>query len=102
MKRRRPDPRQGLFRWVWSDPDDERPDHLDDDGPPPDPPPLRGRVSQRHGPRALTLWGVPVTMAKAPGRPAARPVPALPPVGPTRGSDAPRGRTDEPRPPSSP
>ncbi len=63
MRQRRPDPRQGLFRWVWSDPEDDRPDDVDDE-----PPPLRGRVRQRHGPRTRSLWGVPITLTKTPGR----------------------------------
>lgn len=85
MRRRRPDARQGLFRWVWSDPDDDRPDDLGDDEPPPEPPPLRGRVRQRRGSRTLTLWGVPITLAEAPVRTVAR-------SGPT----APAGRRSEP------
>ncbi len=90
MTRHRPDSLQGLFRWVWSDPEDDRPDDVDDDpapepprpfpqkpeckrdrpdgGPEPDPPPLRGRVRQRHGPRTRTLWGVPIILHEAPGR----------------------------------
>jgi hypothetical protein len=74
MSRRRPDPRQGLFRWVWSDPDDDRPDALGDDEPAPDPPPLRDRVRQRHGPRTVVLWGTPVVVRNAPGSPVGRSV----------------------------
>jgi hypothetical protein len=62
MKRRYPDPRQSLFRWVWSDPTDDRPDRPDDyleD----EPPPLRGRVRQRHSPRMVMLWSQPVRLA---------------------------------------
>src|SRR5437879_5029463 len=67
MRRHRPDPRQGLFRWVWHDPDDDRPDDDCDDEPEPAPPPLRGRVRQRHAPKTLTRWGVPITLAKPAG-----------------------------------
>ena len=60
MIRRSPDPRQALFKWVWFDPEDDRPDspedEPDDDGPPPTPPPLRARVSRRHELRTAVLW----------------------------------------------
>jgi hypothetical protein len=72
MRRHDPDPRQGLFRWVWSDPDDDRPDAPEDDDPEPDLPPLRDRLRERHGPRTETLRGVPIVLAKAPVRPAGR------------------------------
>ena len=58
--RHRPDPDQGLFRWVWAG---DRPDDDPADAPPP---PLRDRVAQRLGPKLATLWGVSITVAKAP------------------------------------
>jgi hypothetical protein len=91
--KRRPDPTQGLFRWVWSDSTDDRSDgpgdDLDDDEPErapltsgrvclekkgahfvslciTDPPPLRDRVRSRGEPTTVTLWGVSVTVPKAP------------------------------------
>lgn len=60
--RRQPDPDQTLFKWVWNDPDDDRPDN-----PEPNSPPLRDRVRQRHSPRTLNLWGVPITLGKPQG-----------------------------------
>jgi len=83
MRRRHPDPRQGLFRWVWSDPADDRPDGPDDEDEP-TPGPLRARVRRRHAPAIATLWGVPVTLTKAPGRTAARSGPTAPAIGPRR------------------
>lgn len=86
MSRRRPDPCQTLFRWVWDhDPRDPLPS---DDIPEPAPAPLRGRVRNRHGPTTRALWGVPVTVAKAPGRPverAGRPAPTEAAPAVTRG-----------------
>jgi hypothetical protein len=74
MRRHRPDPLQGLFRWVWSDPADDRPDAPEDDDPADGPPPLRGRVLARHEPNvARVLWGAPVVVRKAPERPKAPP-----------------------------
>ena len=58
--RHRSDPDQSLFRWVWAD---ERPEPEPTAAPPP---PLRGRVAQRHGPKIATLWGVSITVVKAP------------------------------------
>jgi hypothetical protein len=93
MRRHRPDPRQGLFRWVWDDPADNRPDDdFDDDEPEPAPPPLRGRVRGRNAPRIALLWGVPVTLPKAPGRPVGRPAPPRPADDPPGGPAFPRGR----------
>jgi hypothetical protein len=57
MRRHRPDPDQMVFRWVWSDPADGRPDDDRDDEPEPAPPPLRARVRGGHVPRTVTLWG---------------------------------------------
>lgn len=70
MPRRKPDVRQGLFAWVWGDPDGERPgDAEEEDDEPPPAPPLRDRVrSQREG--SAVLWGVPITVR--PRRAAAR------------------------------
>lgn len=62
MKRHRPDPLQGLFRWVWSNPEDDRPDSPLDDDPPP---PLRDRVARRGRPATRLLWGMSVKVAKA-------------------------------------
>ena len=61
-------PAPGLFRFVWHDEADDRPDDLDDD-PPPVPPPLRARVRELHA-SAVTvpLWGTPVVVRKASGR----------------------------------
>jgi len=73
VRRRRPDPRQGLFLWVWHDPEDDRPDDVFDDEDELGPPPLRSRVRQRHAPVTVTLWGFPLIMPKAPGRPVAGP-----------------------------
>ena len=63
MKRRYPDPRQNLFRWVWSDPADDRPDGPDDYRED-EPPPLRDRVRQRNSARMVMLWGQPVRLAR--------------------------------------
>ena len=52
MNRHRPSPFQCLFRWVWHDPSDDRPDDPD--------PPLRARVRRRNEPTVRTLWGFPV------------------------------------------
>ena len=57
--RHRPDTDQGLFHWVWAD---DRPDP----DPAAAPPPLRGRVAQRHGPMMATLWGVSIRVVSAP------------------------------------
>src|SRR5262249_35504472 len=65
-------PEQGLFRWVWGDPGDDRADGPDDDQPPPAPPPPRARVRGGHVPRTVTLWGAPITPAQAPTRMALR------------------------------
>jgi hypothetical protein len=73
MRRHYPDPRQGLFRWVWSDQDDDRPDAPDDE-PSTGLPSLRARVRQRHGPRPVVLWGTPVVVRNAPGSPVGRSV----------------------------
>src|SRR4051812_44372541 len=62
---RRPDPDQALFRWVWAD-DPPGPDDNPDDDAELEPPPLRVRVRQRHGPRTMTLWGVLITLSTAP------------------------------------
>jgi len=59
---RRPDPDQALFRWVWSDPEDDRPDDVEGDEPASSLPPLRVRVRQRNGPKTVTLWGCPITL----------------------------------------
>ena len=69
MRRHRPDPDQALFSWVWSDPDDNRPDCPDDDlaeddDPRPVPPPLRDRVRQRHFDQVVSLWGWPVRLGR--------------------------------------
>ena len=65
MRRRRDDPDQALFRWVWSDPTDDHADDGDDDDPPA---PLTARVRARHAPRVAMLWGVPVAVARSPER----------------------------------
>jgi hypothetical protein len=96
MRRHYPDPRQGLFRWVWSDPDDARPDDDRDDDPEPEPPPLRDRVRGRHAPRVVTLWGVPITLAKAAARPVGRPRLPGPTIGPSETRAFPRGREAAP------
>ena len=57
MRRRRDDSGQMLFRWLWSDEADNRPD--DEDGTY-RPGPLSARVRTRHAPRVVLLWGVPV------------------------------------------
>ena len=49
--RHRPDPDQGLFRWVWAD------DRSDTDPAAAPPPPLRGRVAQRLGPKGGDALG---------------------------------------------
>ena len=66
MRRRRDDPDQSLFRWVWFDPTDDCADDDDDDDDPPAP--LAARVRARHAPRVATLWGVPVAVARSPER----------------------------------
>ena len=69
MKRHRPDADQGLFRWFWHDPADDRPDlpeeDGDDDEPRITPPPLRDRITARQAP-CLTVppWGTPVRVAR--------------------------------------
>jgi hypothetical protein len=68
--KRRPDPTQSLFPWVWSGPEDDRPDRpaddideLEDDDLPP---PLRDRVAIRHAPTVVReLWSVPVVVRNA-------------------------------------
>ena len=75
--RRSPDPDQMLFRWVWGDPADDRPDgpadDLPDDRPPAAPPPLRSRVRRRAAPKTVVLWGNVFTLGKVSERPVARP-----------------------------
>ena len=69
--RRRPDPDQSLFPWVWRGDDDE-PDDSDDDldaEPEPDPPPLRERVRHRTDRKTAVLWGITVRVSRAPTRP---------------------------------
>ena len=68
---RRPDPDQALFRWVWADDPPAHDEDNPDDDAEPEPPPLRVRVRQRHGPRTLSLWGVPISLSKAPTPPEA-------------------------------
>ena len=63
--KRYPDPDQRLFPWAWNDPADEPEDIEDDEEPEAAPPPLRGLVRLRGEPKTATLWGVPVTVAKA-------------------------------------
>ena len=67
--RRRPDPDQALFPWVWSDSPVDRPDGPEDDDmaePEPTPPPLRDRVRQSHAPTVMReLWGTPIRVKKA-------------------------------------
>ena len=65
MRRRRDDPDQMLFRWLWSDEADDRPD---DDADEDRPGPLAARVRARHGPRVVLLWGAPVVVARSPER----------------------------------
>jgi hypothetical protein len=98
VRRHRPDPRQGLFRWVWSDDGADRPDDDRDVDSEPAPPPLRARVRGRHAPRVVTLWGTPITLAKAPGRPVGRPRPTVRTIGP---SEAPPSH-EAGRPPAPP
>jgi hypothetical protein len=70
MTRRRPDPDQALFAWVWHDPSDNRPDGPEDNDPADDdnrpPPPLRSRVRDRHADLVVSLWGWPVRLARRP------------------------------------
>jgi hypothetical protein len=74
MTRRRPDPRQALFPFVWHDPGDDRDDDALDDAPQHSPPPLGARVRGRRAPRLARLWGdmAPVVPGKAPGCPPER------------------------------
>lgn len=66
MKPHRPDPDQGLFPWVWSDPLDDRPDTLADDDPGDRTPPLRGRVRELAAPVVTReLWGQSVNVRNA-------------------------------------
>jgi hypothetical protein len=66
--KRRPDPDQALFRFLWSDPADDRPDRpaddideLEDDDPGDLPPPLAARLAAiQH----RELWGVQVTVRR--------------------------------------
>ena len=69
--RHRPDPDQSLFKFVWHEETDYRPD----DGPPPAPPPLRDRVRDRHAEKVVALWGWPVRLPRAPTTPCAAEAP---------------------------
>jgi hypothetical protein len=74
MRRHRPDPDQRLFKFAWHDEADDRPDAPEDDDRPPAPPPLRDRVLRLYAPAAMReLWGTPVVVRNAPGKPVARP-----------------------------
>jgi hypothetical protein len=69
MSQHRPASNQMLFKFMWHDEADDRPDDagdIDADDPFPAPPPLRGRVQRRHTPPVARLWGVMVPIASRP------------------------------------